>query len=375
MDEYNIKIITYILQMCYSENQRFFWKIYCIINNIVIDEPITINKFRIKHIDSLYKVQRIYWTLKKFARRLKKHVVYSANEDLYGAPLVPRQTIELIQDNCIYKFSIHDLVRIIRASLLTIVHGYPCPNAPRNPYTNQPFDFYHLLSIYVFIWSYAPRLYYDAIIRGYFNAQFDLETFTENNRKLLSLKCVEAMVAKDVPVTDEIVADIGHVLATYRNPFINAHISRRLNRGVLYKIFRPYLRLYYKFRVLQCEQSESLLKKALVGFFLYNPMFGREYCVTNAPSRELSVPLENKVCIDVRYAGFNECIHIYTTLGKSQDNMLGAIPGVKYIPLHTDNITIEKPVLVHMNRNDIYEPPSEHSASQSGTEGALNASA
>lgn len=347
MDEYNIKIITYILQMSfwqnyYLENQSFFWKIYCIINNIVIDEPITIHKFKIKNI-ALYKVQRIYWTLKKFARRLKKHMVYSANEDLYGAPLVPGQTIEIIQDNCIYKFSIHDLVRIIRASLLTIVHGYPCPKAPRNPYTNKPFDFYHLLSIYVFIWSYTPRLYYDAIIRGYFNAQFDLETFTENNRKLLSLKCVEAMVAKDVPVTDEIVADIGHVLATYRNPFIYAHISRRLNRGVLYKIFRPYLRLYYKFRVLQCEQSESLLKKALVGFFLYNPLFGREYYVMD------------KIYIDVRYAGFNECIHIYTTLGKSQDNMLGAIPGVKYVPLHTDNITTEKPVLINMNRNDIYD--------------------
>jgi hypothetical protein len=375
MVEYSIKIITYILQMC-------FWKIYCIINNIVIDEPVTINKFKIKDLGLLYKVQRIYWTLKKFARRvsqktkfsLKKHVVYSANEDLYGAPLVPKQTIELIQDNCIYKFSIHDLVRIIRASLLTIVHGYPCPKAPRNPYTNMEFDFYHLLSIYVFIWSYAPRLYYDAIISGYFKARFNLETFTENNRKLLSLKCVEAMVAKDVPVTDEIIADIGYILTTYRNPFIYAHISgnrtfgpecaqsgngvslsRRLNRGVLYKIFRPYLRLYYKFRVLQCDQSISLLKKALFGFFLYNPMFGRKFF------------LENKVYIDVRYAGFNECIHIYTTLGKSQDNMLGAIPGVKYVPLHTDNITIEKPVfsraplvpLVHMNRNDIYEPPSD----------------
>ncbi len=350
MDEYNIKIINYILQMC-------FWKIYCIINNIVTSKLITINKFKIKDIDSLYKAQRIYWTLKKFARRLKKHVVYSANEDLYGAPLVPRQTIKLIQDNCIYKFSIHDLVRIIRASLLTIVHGYPYPKAPRNPYTNKPFDYYHLLSIYVFIWSYAPRLYYDAIIRGYFNAQFDLETFTENNRKLLSLKCVEAMVAKDAPVTDEIVADIGHVLATYRNPFIYAHISRRLNRGALYKIFRPYLRLYYKFRVLQCEQSKSLLKKALVGFFLYNPMFGREYCVIEPKDSllENKVLLTNKVYIDVRYAGFNECIHIYTTLGKSQDNMLGAIPGVKYVPLHTDNITTGKPVLMHMNRNDIYD--------------------
>jgi hypothetical protein len=207
-----------------------------------------------------------------------------------------------------------------------------------------------------------------------------LETFTENNSKLLSLKCVEALVAKDVPVTDEIIADIGYILTTYRNPFIYAHISRRLNRGVFYKIFRPYLRLYYKFRVLQCEQSISLLKKALFGFFLYNPMFGREYCVTSPFAETL---LGNKVYIDVRYAGFNECIHIYTTLGKSQDNMLGAIPGVKYIPLHTDNITIEKPVfsrapsvpLVHMNRNDIYEPPSEHSASQSGTEGALSASA
>jgi len=350
MVEYSIKIITYILQMffwqnCCSKNQSFFWKIYCIINNIVIDEPVTINKFKIKDLGLLYKVQRIYWTLKKFARHLKKHVVYSANEDLYGAPLVPKQTIELIQDNCIYKFSIHDLVRIIRASLLTIVHGYPCPKSPRNPYTNNQFDFYHLLSIYVFIWSYAPRLYYDAIISGYFKARFNLETFTENNRKLLSLKCVEAMVAKDVPVTDEIVADIGHLLATYRNPFINMYISRRLNRGVFYKIFRPYLRLYYKFRVLQCEESKSLLKKALFGFFLYNPMFGREYYYNT----------DSKVYIDVRYAGFNECIHIYTTLGKSENNMLREIPGVKYIPLHTNNITTGKPVLVHMNRNDIYD--------------------
>lgn len=315
-----------------------FCEIYYILSGTPLLDPSLFVKFKLPNNDIFYKAQRIYWILQRFAKRFKKYVTYSVNEDLYGAPLVPRTTIELIQDNCIYKFSVHDLVRIIKSALLTIVHECPCPQYPRNPYTNVEFNDTHLLSIYAFIWAYTPRLAYDAVIQAFHASNFNVTLFASQNRKLLSLKCVEAMVPKDAEVTPDMVQLIVNMISIYINPFIPWFISNNICRKLLYKIFRPYLHMYMLHRVL--NHSTTLLKKALNGFFLYNPMFGRDY-----------YSFETKTYnVDTRHLGIRDCIYVYDVLAKNETNILEPLNHVYYIPTHRRKLT--RTILTRVGRNE-----------------------
>ncbi len=309
----------YILQM--------FWKIYSILTNKYHDDSSLYDKYKLPLDIAFIQSQKTYWTLNRFAKRIKKRVVHSANEDLYGTPLSRKYTIELIQDNCIYKFSIHDLVNIIKSGLLTVVHGYPNPTYPRNPYTNKEFDIIHMLSIYTYMWAYTPRLVYNDVLQGFYKANFNLHAFTHNNRKLLSIKCIEAMVPKNAIVTTEIIQDILQMLSVCSNPFINIRINKRMNKNEFYNIFRPFLKLYYQHRLLNC--SSTLLKKSLIGFALWNPMFGRDYYDYNT----------KQMNIDTRHLNIRDCMHMYNVLAKDDSNMLKPIDNVYYFPLHQYNLT------------------------------------
>ena len=315
-----------------------FCQIYSTLSNTLFTDNSIFAKFKLPNNDILYEAQRIYWTLKRFARRTKKYVIYSANDDLYGAPLIPKYTIELIQDNCVYKFSIHDLVKIIQSDLLTIVHGYPFPKFPRNPYINKDFNLYHIVSIYVFMWAYTPRLVYNPVLRAFYKADFDLHAFKENNQKMLASKCVEAMVPKDASVSTEILYDIVHMLKTYCNPFATLFISNKINTSELYKVFRAFLHLYYQHRLL--HHDSTVLRKALLGFVLYNPMFGRDYYDYAT----------KKYGVDTRHLCIRDCIYVSDVLAKSEANMLKPIGNVYYLPIHRHKLT--RTVLTRVDRNE-----------------------
>lgn len=322
-----------------------FWKIYSIISCDHSNESSLFHKFNLTLDNAFVQSQKTYWTLKRFARRLKKYVTYSANEDLYGSPLIPKYTIELIQDDCIYKFSVHDLVNIIKSALLTVVHGYPNPKYPRNPYTNKDFNIYHLLSIYVFMWAYTPRLVYNNVIRGFYKANFNLNTFKNENIKLLAIQCVESMVPKTVAVTAEIEHDILHMLLRYSSPYAKIYISKLINKNILYQIFRPYLRLYYQHRLLNA--NSKILKNALLGFSLYNLSFGRNY-----------YDFEKKqIYVDMRHLGFRDSLYVYKVLAKQESNVLKPIENVFYYPLHRYNLT--RTILTRVDRNEIFTLPTD----------------
>ncbi len=325
-----------------------FWRFYNNSHSLDNKKCQLYVKYKLPLDEQFFNAQRKCWIMTRFMRRviLRKYVKYSVEDDLYGTPLVPKHTIELVQNKCIYKFSIHDLMRIIVAALTTCIHGYPSPKQPRNPYINQEFDYYHLLSIYVFAQTYAPRLLYDQVIMAYYRASFRVNAFTSINRRLLSIKCVEALVSKDLQVTDETIAYIVDMLNTGCNPFAKMEISALANKQELYNIFRPYLHLYYEYKLLQSNHSLKVLKKALLRFALYNPMFGRNYYNFT----------EKKWKVDLRCMNIQDYLNnAFVEYAKSESGLLQPIDNVYYMPKVKHNIP--KTQLVYMPRDAIFSLP------------------
>ncbi len=312
--------------------------------------------------DVFCKAQKTFWTLFRFFRKLSlsKKVKYNVSEDLYGAPFVPRFTIELVQNNCIYQFSIHDLLHIIKTSLSAVVSNwYPNPKMPCNPYTNQVFEKHHLYSIYCFSFLQTPRLLINQLLIAFLRAKFCLETFKKNNHKMLLEMFINTLVAKDIPVTVDVIADILLMIKTYRNVFVPIDIDARIDKKTLYTVFRPYLRLFYKYKFLQCTQSLEMLKRGLRNFALFNPLFGHIYYSYET----------KKVEIDVRCLScgdFSENNSVFETFIKlrGHDNtiFLPPIKNAYYYPKKAHKP--ERPELKIFSRDAIYEPPRNEEAEE-----------
>jgi hypothetical protein len=321
-----------------------FWRFYNNSHSLDNKKCQLFAKYKLPLDEQFFNAQHKYWIMMRFMRRviLRKYIKYQANEDLYGTPLQSKYTVELIHNKCIYKFSIHDLMRIIVSALTTCVHGYPSPKQPRNPYINKEFNYCQLLSIYVFAQTYAPRLLYEPIIMAYYRACFNINAFTNVNRRLLSIKCIEALVSKDLVVTTETIYHIVEMLNNCCNVFAKIQISKLADKQVLYNIFRPYLHLYYEYRMLQLKHSLKILKKALLRFALYNPMFGRDYYNFT----------EKKWHVDLRCMNIQDYLNV--VFKEISQSYLQPIKNVYYMPkVKYDNPKTE---LVYMPRDAIYEP-------------------
>ena len=89
------------------------------------------------------KVQRIYFSLSKFARICKyKKSIVRINTDLYINELDEsmKNVFVLYEDGSRYFFSASDLVNIINSSLSHTYMFFSEPLKPKNPYNNLPFN-------------------------------------------------------------------------------------------------------------------------------------------------------------------------------------------------------------------------------------------
>jgi len=306
--------------------------------------------------DIFCKAQKTFWVLYRFIKKLslRKKVKYNVSEDLYGTPLVPKFTIELVQNNCVYRFSIHDLLSIIKTALSTVVYSwYPNPKMPCNPYTNQIFEKHHLYSIYCFAFLQTPRQLINQLLLAFLRANFCLETFKTKNNKMLLEIFINSMVAKDIPITVDVVADILLMIRTCSNAFTPIEISTRIDKETLYNVFRPYLRLFYKYKFLQCTQSLEMLKRGLRNFSLFNPLFGHLYY--SYETRKIEVDVRCLSCGD-----FSENNSVFDTFiklrGQNSSLHLPPIPNAYYYPKKIHKL--ERTVLKIFARDDLYEPPS-----------------
>jgi hypothetical protein len=225
---------------------------------------------------------------------------------------------------------------------------------PCNPFINKAFDKTHLYSIFVFAMLNTPRAIIKPILVLFMNADFDLKVFTDKNHKFLLELFISTMVDKDVPVTVDLIADILLMIKTCCNPFAPIFIHQSIDKNTLFKIFRPYLRLFYKYRFLHCSVSHNALKRGLRNFALFNPLFGHKYFDLKT----------KKFYIDVRCLNFGDFSedgtyeNITNVRGCNNTLSLPPVSDVYYLPKTFYNLN--KPELNRISDDVLFEPTDDN---------------
>jgi hypothetical protein len=268
-----------------------------------------------------YKAQRLFFVLHKFVQRCKAKYIkeYNNNLDLYGNPLHQKPMV-LIENKTAYKFSLTDLQKIIINALLNQKHIIPEPLQPRNPYTNLPLSKHNLLIIYCLTLKKHP------LFNIFYKCDFNISTFKENNRRILLEYAVDTYTSE---YNEDQIDDIYYICENH-----NIRVSEDFPKNVLYNIFRPYLKEFYKIQYM--FYSSKTLHFWLDCFELYNPYFGMKYTDSNSINY-----------FDTRHLEFNQITAIehshnlkYAIKNKYKNNelciTLNPIKNAKYIIEHDE---------------------------------------
>jgi hypothetical protein len=229
------------------------------------------------------KIQKTHFAFLRFARLYKyKKAVVQISSDLYMNELDEKHpsVFVLFQNNCKYLFSSSDLVNIMNNNLSNSYLFFSEPLVPKNPYNNIVFDLSTLYNIYFFMKSRPfamPVLY-----QQFFNVDFDLEIFREDNEQLIREESIKRYVYSTSPniLYTTIVSMIESLISN--NPkYKILCIHKNFPKNKLVEIMRPYLHLYYlsKFYVVGTEKitnSYEILVKKFDLFVRFNPYFGRK---------------------------------------------------------------------------------------------------
>ena len=254
--------------------------------------------------EHFYKAQRLFHILSRFIQKIKTHRYITRNSDidcdLRMAPFEPKTEIDLLEQRCIYKFNIHDLLNIIATSLFQQSFMFMNPQFPKNPYTNLHFSVHNLYNIY--LKCKCQHILVPEIFERFFRSGFDIRVFKETNKIFLLESCIDNYFSPNLDVYDDTVSYIYDMCY----PF-NIYIDKEFPRSRLYAIFRPYLKCYIRSRLFDGENDISYYLKC---FDLYNPYFGRKYIDDNDP---------HTVLFDDRHLPFQEIKNgIFKTIKNTQ---------------------------------------------------------
>ena len=229
------------------------------------------------------KIQKTHFAFMRFARLYKyKKAVVQISSDLYMNELDEKHpsVFVLFQNNCKYLFSASDLVNIMNNNLSNSYLFFSEPLIPKNPYNNIAFDHATLYNIYFFMKGRPfamPVLY-----QQYFNVDFDLEIFREDNEQLIREETIKRYVYSTSPnILYNTVVSMIETLKSNNPKYKILCIHKNFPKNKLVEIMRPYLHLYYlsKFYVVGTEKitnSYEILIKKFDLFIRYNPYFGRK---------------------------------------------------------------------------------------------------
>ena len=229
------------------------------------------------------KIQKIHFAFMRFARLYKyKKAVVQISSDLYMNDLVENHpnVFVLFQNNCKYLFSASDLVNIMNNNLSNSYLFFSEPLVPKNPYNNIAFDHATLYNIYFFMKNrpFAMPILY----QQFFNVDFDLEIFREDNEQLIREETIKRYVYSTSPnILYNTVVSMIETLKSNNPKYKILCIHKNFPKNKLVEIMRPYLHLYYlsKFYVVGTEKitnSYEILVKKFDLFIRYNPYFGRK---------------------------------------------------------------------------------------------------
>jgi len=249
------------------------------------------------------KVQRIYFSLSKFARICKyKKSIVRINTDLYINELDEsmKNVFVLYEDGSRYFFSATDLVNIINSSLSHTYMFFSEPLKPKNPYNNLPFNKSTLYNIYFFMKNCAfimPQLFHQ-----YFICNFDIKLFKSENECLIRDFSIKRYVYSSNYDTlyDNVIIMIADIKKRNRKYKQFMNIDDEFPQKKLVDIMRPYLHLYYlsKYYVTGTEKKNDSMEKLMDKFDLFvrfNPQFGRKIIkIERIPQKKVIIEYNDK---------------------------------------------------------------------------------
>lgn len=281
----------------------------------------TLNSFYIKgqkedeFINYFYKIQKIYYTLSRFAINYKHKIaktVVNTDMELNELKYNSKNIICIMHKNSKYLFHANDLIKIIKTSLTNSHMFFSEPLPIKNPYNNIPFDKSTLYNIYYFI-RYNTN-YYCELLFKFFESDFNLTIFKYNNECLLREYAITNYVynsTSDVLKT-EIIQMIDYFNSNYCNNKNSIRIDKDFPKDKLIKIFQPYLLLFihseYSYLTCKKRESETYFKLGLKRFQSFNPQFGRKkYKILTKPIENFKRKIIGKLIeFDDKHIKFND---------------------------------------------------------------------
>lgn len=255
--------------------------------NAYLNDHFLLDDTKIKICNTLYCIQKIYFILSRFVRKIKytKIKKYNNSYDLYMNPLEnynEKYKIQIIEDNQIYCFKLTDLISIITDSITNCEENFfPSIKIIKNPYTNIPISLHNMYNIYFAI--YSSTYITPSIITNYFNCNFDNDTFSikyqvEIRDIGISNFCNNACV-------DDLYDELLSVFSICKIINKSFNIDETYPKKELVEIFKPFIKnfLYSRYSINLARVSEEtrILSKKLYGFINYNLAFGRLHTKLN----------------------------------------------------------------------------------------------
>ena len=278
----------------YNFAEQFFFSSFYYKNKFKALDDLYTNSFisqenKDRMINYFYKAQKLCVFFKKFyiKKTFHKYKIYNNDIDLNLKELESfnqKYIISIIENNVIYKFTIFDILKIIKTNLCYTYAMFVEPRHPRNPYTNINLSLNNLYNIYFFTKRLDIR--FPVLLSAYFQSNFNLDTLTMNYESIIRDEIIKNYY-KDTTETKKY-RDIIEILEKYKKYAPTIIIHRRFSKkevvsklGFLLEIslyvnysYNPSKRIFYK----------SLLKKKLTHFSEENPLFGRIIVKRNNPT-------------------------------------------------------------------------------------------
>jgi hypothetical protein len=249
------------------------------------------------------KIQKIYFTLSKFARICKyKKSTVKITTDLYMNELdeTMKNVFVLYEDGSKYFFSVTDLVNIMNSSLSHTYSFFSDPLKPKNPYNNLPFNKSTLYNIYFFM--KMSTFIMPQLLERYFVSNFDIKVFQYENECLIRDFAIKRYIYSSNYDTlyDNVMTMIYDLKKRNRKYKHFMNVDDDFPQKNLVDIMRPYLHLYYlsKYYVTGTEKKNDSMEKLMNKFDLFvrfNPQFGRKIIkIERIPKKKVTIEYNDK---------------------------------------------------------------------------------
>ena len=229
-------------------------------------------------LDYFCKFQKIYFGFCKLAfifklKNRKADICYdlSFNEITEKS----KNVLTILLDNRKYLFTLTDIVNMFQNALTKMNFMMTIPSCVKNPFTNNPFPFSILYTMYFFLKSRMNMM--PQLIDGYFRCNFNLKRFMMLYDNYIQDFALENFVKTSPPIN--LLDGLCTMLSEENNKSLRPYeIHPRFPENVLLSIMKPYLVLYFKSKYSRSpelnDHNADLLKKRLKEFFNFNPKFG-----------------------------------------------------------------------------------------------------